>query len=44
MHMNPQSSLKKLLVQALPERLAKDIRRATRRHLSTEDKSGLNNP
>jgi len=36
--MKPQSSLKKSPVKAPAERVVKDIRRATRRHFSAEDK------
>ena len=36
--MKPQSSLKKSPAKAPAERVVKDIRRATRRHFSAEDK------
>ena len=36
--MKPQHSLKKSLAKAPAERVVKDIRRATRRHFSAEDK------
>ena len=36
--MKPKSSLKKSLTKAPAERVVKDIRRATRRHFSAEDK------
>src|SRR3546814_5484291 len=36
--MKPKSSLKKSAPKALAERVVKDIRRATRRHFSAEDK------
>src|SRR3546814_6913377 len=36
--MKPQPSLKKSPVKAPAERVVKDIRRATRRHFSAEDK------
>lgn len=36
--MKPQSSLKKSPTKAPAERVVKDIRRATRRHFSAEDK------
>jgi transposase len=36
--MKPQSSLKKSPLKAPAERIVKDIRRATRRHFSAEDK------
>jgi transposase-like protein len=38
MQMKPQSSLKKSPTKAPAERVVKDIRRATRRHFSAEDK------
>jgi len=38
MQMKPQSSLKKSPPKASAERVVKDIRRATRRHFSAEDK------
>eukprot|EP01031_Cornospumella_fuschlensis_P006795 gene6795-8451_t len=38
MQMKPQPSLKKLPTKAPAERVVKDIRRATRRHFSAEDK------
>ena len=36
--MKPKSSLKKSPVKAPAEQVVKDIRRATRRHFSAEDK------